>query len=253
MRKTGCARRNRHDIVTPDLHDTPMIYQRYAIYVTLPEGPLADFGARWLGWDSVRGAECPHPALSGLPRPVCDLTERPRKYGLHGTIKPPFFLAEGQSQTDLQRSFETLCADVQPLMLPPLTLARIGPFLALIIDGDQTPLAALAARVVQDLDMYRAPPTDAELSRRNRSKLSAAQAALLDRWGYPYVMDQFKFHITLTGPLSDKDRDATFAVLQGALDPLLEDSFAVPHLTLLGSDKTGRFHEISRIALGRPS
>jgi len=43
-----------------------MSYTRFAIYYVLPEGPLADFGADWLGWDVVRGVEAPQPDLPGL-------------------------------------------------------------------------------------------------------------------------------------------------------------------------------------------
>ena len=69
-----------------------MKFDRYAIYFT-PQGSLAEAGAAWLGWDLARGRTVAHPDVAGLD--VAALTETPRKYGLHATIKPPFVLAEG--------------------------------------------------------------------------------------------------------------------------------------------------------------
>ena len=71
-----------------------MSFTRYAIYYLPPAGALADFGARWLGWDVRRGAAAVQLDLPGLR----DATEAPRKYGFHGTLKPPFRLAEGQER-----------------------------------------------------------------------------------------------------------------------------------------------------------
>ncbi|PKP65441.1 MAG: phosphonate metabolism protein, partial [Alphaproteobacteria bacterium HGW-Alphaproteobacteria-8] len=68
---------------------------RFALYYAPPPGPLADFAADWLGWDATAGREMPHPIVPGLPGPVEELTRAPRKYGLHGTLKPPFRLAQG--------------------------------------------------------------------------------------------------------------------------------------------------------------
>ncbi|MGB0904967.1 MAG: DUF1045 domain-containing protein, partial [Mangrovicoccus sp.] len=123
-----------------------MTYQRYAIYYLPQPGPLADFGASWLGWDCQTGQAAAHPVLEGLPRPVSEITATPRKYGLHGTLKPPFYLAEGMDEAGLNTALDALCASAAPLSLSPLELSQLGGFLALKISGDQTPLADLASR-----------------------------------------------------------------------------------------------------------
>ena len=67
-------------------------FARYAVYYTPEPGPLADFGAAWLGWDIATGAEVAHPDLPGLPRPVTELTATPRKLRLsrhRETALPP--------------------------------------------------------------------------------------------------------------------------------------------------------------------
>lgn len=223
-------------------------FTRYAIYFT-PVGGLASFGAAWLGWDSAAGVEVAHPEVAGLPAPVAEITERPRKYGFHGTIKPPFHMAEGTRVSELEAETRALCTGLKPVTLDGLKLAALGQFLAVIPDSDTSALAELAATCVEALDRFRAPPTEAELERRRKSQLSPAQEAHLDRWGYPYVMDQFRFHLTLTGPMAPDDLEATRQALDPHLGPHLTRPYTIDALSLLGSDQTGRFHVIHRYTL----
>lgn len=223
------------------------MFTRYAVYVTpASDSALAAFGASWLGWDSAAGTPLPHPQV---PVDVATITATPRRYGFHGTVKPPFRLAKGKDEAGLQSALSDLCQSMAPVTLPGLRLARLGRFLALVPDGDATDLGALAARVVQELDPFRAPPTGAELAKRRASGLTAAQNAHLERWGYPYVLDQFRFHMTLTGRLDKDTAAATEAALTPHLDQLPLAPFRIDALTLLGEDGAGFFHEISRHGL----
>ena len=226
-----------------------MTYHRYAIYVTPRPGPLAGFGAAWLGWDLVAGAPCPHPDLPGLPRPVAEITATPRKYGFHGTIKPPFRLAEGCDADALAADLAAFCAATGPVTLAGLGLRRLGRFLALCPVGATDSLDALAAAVVARFDPFRAPPGAEELARRRAQRLTPRQDALLQRWGYPHVMEEFRFHMTLTGALPEADLAAVEAALAPVLAPLLPAPFIVDALTLLGADGEGRFHQIARVPL----
>ena len=230
------------------MHDKPQ-FSRYAIYYTPPNGALATFGAQWLGWDIETGCAVPHPAISGLPAPISEMTATPRKYGLHGTIKPPFRLADGTTTDGLKAAFSDLAAQLPAVSLDGLELTRLGGFLALTIRGDQTPLADLAGSVVQGLDAFRARPSEAELERRRKANLSPRQEELLMQWGYPYVMDEFRFHITLTGRLGRKDAETTKAALAPHIATLLPAPFSVGDLTLVGEDENGMFHEIHRYTL----
>ena len=54
---------------------------------------------------------------------------------------------------------------------------------------------------------YRAPLSAADRERRIKAKLSPRQIELMDQWGYPYVLDEYRFHMTLTGALLDNMRD----------------------------------------------
>lgn len=223
-------------------------FTRYAVYFT-PDGPLATFGAGWLGWDLETGAHVPHPDIAELPSSISELTDIPRKYGLHGTIKPPFRLADGTSFDDLNTTLNTLCATQPMLMMDGLRLAKIGSFLALIVDGDQTALSALAFDIVQGLDAFRAPASKDELERRRAANLTPHQDAHLLRWGYPYVGDEFKFHITLSGRNDPSTLQQTHDALLPHLDPILPKPFVVRDLSLVGEDVDGRFHLIRRVPL----
>ncbi|ETX27745.1 DUF1045 domain-containing protein [Roseivivax isoporae] len=224
-------------------------FERYALYYAPEPGALADFGASWLGWDAGAGMSRPHPDLPALPVPVADLTATPRKYGFHGTLKPPFRLAPGSTPAALHADAAALCATLAPVTLGALRLARIGRFLALVPEGGEEGLAALAAALVRGLDAHRAPPTEAESARRRAARLSPRQEALLARWGYPYVMEEFRFHLTLTGPLDPATRDATEAALGPVLAPLLPRPFRIGSACLFGEAPDGRFHLVHRYAL----
>lgn len=225
-----------------------MTYRRYAIYAA-PEGALWDAGSHWLGWDAARGAALPQPQVDGLPRPLAEITEAPRKYGFHGTVKPPFRLAEGVSPDDLAWATEALCLRLSPVVLAGLRLDRIGGFLALVPEAGVAALGDLAARVIEALDPFRAPPLADEIARRDPDRLTRRQRTYLDRWGYPYVMDEFRFHMTLTGDLATDDADTVAGVLAPWIAPHLPRPFVLDSLCLFGEAPDGRFHLVHRYTL----
>jgi hypothetical protein len=241
---------NHHWVILPQKEPT-LMFTRYAIYFTPLPGDLARLGAAWLGWDVAAGATVQHPDIAGVD--VENATKAPRKYGLHGTIKAPFILADGRTEQELANALSIFCTNQRRFTLDGLTLSQIGRFLALTDLGDSTHLNTLAADAVRSLDPFRTPMDATELNRKNRRGLSDQHRAYLHRWGYPYVMEFFQFHITLTGPLSDKDSAATHSALDAYLVPAIPSPLIVDSLTLCGEDKEGRFHQISRFALGEAS
>ncbi|MEM7722665.1 MAG: DUF1045 domain-containing protein [Pseudomonadota bacterium] len=223
-------------------------FRRYGIYV-VPDGALFDLGSAWLGWDSAAGAALPHPAIDGLPAPAKELTATPRKYGLHGTIKPPFRLAEGQSAKDLGDALTAFCATRPAVTIPALMLRLLGRFIALVPDAPAPGLADLAAATVEAFEPFRAPLNEAELAKRRKSRLTDRQEVLLQRWGYPYVMEEFRFHITLTGALEAAAIDPVLQSLKTHFSSHIGQPLPINHLSLMGEDADGRFHVIARYAL----
>ena len=224
-------------------------FRRYAIYYAPREGAFAGAVAAWLGWDPLRGQAVAHPDLTGLPKSLTELTEEPRKYGFHGTIKAPFRLAEGVGPDDLVSAVAALAARLQPVELTGLRLAALKGFVALLPEGDEADLLALGAEVVTELDHLRASLTEAEVARRRPHRLTPRQRDLLERWGYPYVLEEFLFHLTLTGAIEPPDVERVMAVLEPWLSPLLPRPFVIEDICLFGEDGAGRFHLLSRHAL----
>ncbi|WP_299352693.1 DUF1045 domain-containing protein [uncultured Shimia sp.] len=224
-------------------------YTRFAVYFAPQEGAFSDFANRWLGWDATRGVSCQPPSMSGLPMTFEDITATPRKYGFHGTLKPPFRLAKTSTRAALENDLAALAKRQAPVSMEGLELNQIGRFLALVPVGDTTELAALASEVVRDLDGHRADLIPEELARRRAARLSARQEANLMRWGYPYVMDDFRFHLTLTGKLPKAMIDPVRTSLTPVLAPLLPRPFVLKDLCLFGEGEAGRFHVLRRFAL----
>jgi hypothetical protein len=224
------------------------MFKRYAIYYTPPPGDFARRGAAWLGWDVQAGEAVAHPDIAGLD--IAKLTQRPRKYGLHGTVKAPFFLADATSAAQLTDGLAAFCKGQARVQLDGLALSQIGRFLALVPQGDTTALGSLAASANVVLDAFRAPLSEAEFTRKNAPYLTDQQRIYLKTYGYPHIMEYFRFHITLTGPLAPDQIDPVKTALHRYLGSETPAPFTIDSLTLCGEDAQGRFHEVERFAFG---
>ena len=223
--------------------------KRYALYYAPRPGAFADFAAAWLGWDAAKGQPAAHPDLGELPVPIAELTAEPRKYGFHGTLRAPFRLADGLEPATLATKVEGLAQRLPPVVCQDLVLQDLHGFVALIPRGNDQGVRALAQEVVRVSNAWRAPLTPAEIARRRPETLTARQRDLLIEWGYPFVMEAFQFHLTLTGKL-DPDIAATVrTVLEQTLAPLLPLPFAIEDLCLFGEDAEGRCHLLHRYPL----
>ena len=191
---------------------------RYAIYVAPdPGSPLAQFGAAWLGRDAETGARVARPALAGFsPERLEQVTETPRGYGFHATLVPPMRLAAGCTPGMLDDALAAFAAGRRPFLAPPLQLTHMKGFLALMLSAGSDAVQALEDDTIRTLERFRAPLTAAELARREDEGLSPRQEALFRAWGYPYVLDEFRFHMTLSCELDAPELQA----LQRALGPL---------------------------------
>lgn len=169
---------------------------RFAVYwAPQPDDPLHAAGSAWLGRDAETGASPPQPGVPDLPA----LTTEPRLYGLHATLKPPMRLAG--SYEAFRDAVRAAAGGLSPFLLPPLAATDLEGFLAL---RETTPCPALhdaCDSLVVALDAHRAPLTEAEIARRRPERLTERQREYLQRYGYPYVFEEFRFHVTLTNRL----------------------------------------------------
>jgi putative phosphonate metabolism protein len=212
-------------------------YPRYAIYyAAAPGSELDGFGSRLLGYDAWTGTDVP--VADGITQMVpdwCDLTLASRQYGFHATLKAPMSLADGKSEVDVL----TACAlfAETPRLIPSVTPAinSISGFIAVVPAEQCDALTQFAANCVRSFDCFRAPLTPEDRERRDPSSLTQRQREYLDRWGYPYVMEEFRFHMTLTDKLDGGRREPILTMLR--------DRFTSLGLGILEIDRIALFRQ----------
>lgn len=225
---------------------------RYAIYfVPARHSPLWRFGSSVLGYDADSGRMTDHPSseffISEFDQ---SYISEPQKYGFHATLKAPFTLSESASEQSLCEAAAAFAAERQTSHAEPLQIAALGPFLALVPSGDPSPLAILADDCVRDFDMFRAPTSADERARRLPASLTSRQRALLDRWGYPYVFDEFRFHMTLSSRL-EAQRQARFRRELERLYEPIRTSFTIDSIALFKQPSpSNRFQVLRRFEFG---
>ncbi len=228
--------------------------RRYAIYFAPRSGTVWwRFGARWLCRDAITGQEAKPYQVSGMTsESLLACTTEPRRYGFHATLKPPFALAQGVSEQALHVALENLAALQPAFSLGPLRVEVIGGFLALVAAHPPEALARLASSCVSTLDHLRELPGADELARRRSAGLSARQEALLKRWGYPYVMDEWRFHMTLTDSLQDAQRTLLQGWLQQKVARLSTEAMEFDSLCLFEQPGPGADFCLTRRITLRP-
>lgn len=219
---------------------------RYAVYFTpVQHDPLQQLAARWLGRNAFNNRETERPAIKGMAAAeIVSWTHDPRRYGFHATMKAPFRLAEGVEESEMLRALMYFTSRLDGVTIPRLKVASIGPFFALVPDTPVPALNQLANDVVVALDRFRAPLTEAEIARRRPEKLTPVQLINLKQWGYPYVFDEFQFHMTLTGPVPEKDHARINDVLNELFSPLLQSPVDVGNLALFVETAQGTPFEV---------
>ena len=223
-----------------------MSLPRYALYVTLPpEIPLAGFGASALGHECEGGNVVAQTVPSGLdPAAVAAATVAPSRYGFHATIVAPFRLAPGSTRGELISALRSFGAACKPCLVGRLRVALLSRFIALVAAAPTPAICALAVDTLAAFDAFRAPPSTADRERRIAAGLSGRQLALLDRWGYPYVHEEFRFHMTLAGPLPAADCEHWLAAYQTAFAPLAHHALVVDALSLLCQEEPDSYFRL---------
>lgn len=211
-------------------------FPRYAIYYAPEPGSTLDrLGAALLGYDAHRGAELAFPDAI----PFADwreLTQDPRKYGFHATLKAPMALAAGKDEAELLAACAEWAATPRAIPCIEPVVAPISGFIALVPAKPSAELQALAADCVRAFDPFRAALTEKDRARRNPSKLSPRQVEYLDRWGYPYVLDEFRFHMTLTGRVAPERAEPILSMLRAKLSDVTRGPLAIDRLALFRQD-----------------
>ncbi|UYN99068.1 MAG: DUF1045 domain-containing protein [Devosia sp.] len=214
---------------------------RFAIYYApSASDPLWERAAVWLGRDAATG-ELIDGAVAGIDRPrLLNLTQSAGRYGFHATLKPPMALADGYSPEQLRDRMRAFADETPSVPLGRLVLARLGGFLALVPETSSEDLQFLAGQVVEQFEDFRRPPSLREMADRAAGGLTERQSELLAAYGYPYVFDQFQFHMTLTDRLAEADMDEIEEAARTWFGPLLDTPLVLDRLSLFVEPDTGK-------------
>jgi putative phosphonate metabolism protein len=195
--------------------DTCDFRPRYAVYfVPADDHPLFRFGRAVLGYDCYSGEEPAPPPLPGIgPAELAALTREPRVYGFHATLKAPFRLLSPLAESDLMQEFATFVAAQNTIPVIAPCVRTLGAYIAVMARRPCDTLDQLAARCAEQFDRFRAPLASKERERRLAAGLDPTEIANLDRWGYPFVFDAFRFHMTLAGPVPPARRAEILALM----------------------------------------
>jgi len=225
---------------------------RYAIYfVPGAETSLYRFGASALGYDCYGAEACAFP--DGAEADWGDFTREPRVYGFHATLKPPFRLAEGYGEGILVRAVKDFAANRAAVLIGELAVRELGSFIALVPQSPRPLLNELAEACVREFDHLRATMSDQERARRLTPGLTDRQIVNLARWGYPYVCEDFRFHMTLTGALAVQKRDRALRFLCEKYEQVAGTaSVTVDRIVIARqSEPAARFQVLSASPLGQ--
>ena len=246
------------------MRDVTDVTGRFAIYAAPGTGSadaaaalLRERAEQWLG-RSAGGDPVTPGAPAGWTREAVDaITVSARRYGFHGTLKAPFRLAPGRTPEELDAALALFAAARQRVLIPRLRVARLGGFFALVPGAEVTVeaagLYALADEVVTAFDGFRAPPTEAELARRDPAALTPRQRELLEAWGYPYVLDEFRFHLTVTDRIPAGRQAAVERTLNGWFAASLGATVPVDALALFTEAEPGAPFTLRAVHPLRPS
>ena len=209
---------------------------RYAIYfVPAADSKLYRYGSSILGYDCYTGQ--PVDFLESFGAGAAnwnELTAAPRRYGFHATLKAPFHLSPSCTEPQLVNALQNFAGLGHAVHTFAPTVRILDDFFAIVPVQADAALDALAASCTTLFDAYRAPMSPQERARRIALGLNQSQIQNLDRWGYPYVLSEFRFHMTLTGKVPVRRRNAILGILLDGLHSAdVERSVALDRFALL--------------------
>ena len=208
--------------------------ERYGLYYApAVTSELWRHAAIWLGRDAATDSTLEADVGGIDPERRHAITKSARRYGFHATLKAPMALDGKLDAKDLDRALKAWTSAHAPLDIGPIVLRPIAGFLALVPDRQSGALTDFAARIVEDFDGFRAPIEADDKARRNvGGHLTARQLELLEEFGYPYVMEEFRFHMTLTDQIEPREQLSVSAAITAWFGPLIGQNMLLDRLVL---------------------
>lgn len=214
---------------------------RYAVYHTPePTAPLSIAASAWFGRDAFGRPATVQELPSGWSKERhAELVREPRRYGFHATVKAPFALADNATEQELLDAFSALTMSHEDIVIPSLVLCQVDGFFALVPEELNDMLNEFAGQIVRAFDRFRAPLTHSDIERRNPERLNGRQRAHLERWGYPFVFEEFFFHMTLTGRVNDGEASEVRDILEKHFSAFLGKPHTVSTIAIFVEPEPG--------------
>jgi hypothetical protein len=146
-------------------------------------------------------------------------------------------LADGKTEVQLTAACEVFAAKARRIPIIAPIVDSISGFIAVIPSRPSEEVLQLATDATRDFDAFRAPLTPEDRARRHPDKLTPRQRDYLDRWGYPYVMEEFRFHMTLTGRLGAERREPVVGWLRDRFVATGINTIAIDRIALFRQDE----------------
>lgn len=223
---------------------------RVAIYYTPgPTDALTETAARWLGRDAFDGQPRERGPVAGLDTATVDhWTDDARRYGFHATIVAPFRPVPETSLPAITAALDSFAARTPMVVIPRAIVRRHHGFFALVPDEPLEALTQLETATRGVFDAVRTPPTEADVAKRAAGGLTDRQIAYLRRYGYPYVMEFFAFHMTLTGRVPDALAPAFEAEVKARFAPFDGKPLRIDRLALFVEDAPGAPFRVAHVS-----
>jgi putative phosphonate metabolism protein len=213
---------------------------RFAIYFA-PAATTALWSraAAWLGRDASTDQKS-LPAPAELDTEVLHhATKSARRYGFHATVKAPMILREGTTRQGLEAALADFAESHRAVSVGAVEIRSLDGFLAIVPRLQPQALTDFVGLCVAHFEPFRAPMAASDRDGRVGKGLTARQIELLDQFGYPYVMEQFRFHMTLTDRLPAPERDIMLEAAQNWFAPAMPDELVLDRLSLFEEPQAG--------------
>ena len=233
-------------------------YSRYAIYYAPPkESSLEEFGRYWFGWDPLNAKLINNKhRINYLNRfgikNLINIDKNvliPKKYGFHGTLIPPFKLNKNYSTNTLFKKTEDIAKKFKKFKFYKFKLKKINNFYAFVQNKKNNNINKLSNRLVRELFKFRSPLTKKEIDRRNPSKLSKLQLNILYKWGYPYIMSEFNFHMTLASEVTGNKLYFELKKIEKNKEIILNEINNFDKIYIFGENQKGMFENLENFSL----
>jgi len=233
-------------------------YSRYAIYYAPPkESSLEEFGRYWFGWDPLNAKLINNKRrINYLNRfgikNLINIDKNvliAKKYGFHGTLIPPFKLNKNYSTNTLFKKTEEIAKKLKKFKFYKFKLKKINNFYAFVQNKKNNNINKLSNRLVRELFKFRSPLTKKEINRRNPSKLSKLQLNILYKWGYPYLMSEFNFHMTLASEVTGNKLYLELKKIERNKEIILNEINNFDKIYIFGENQKGMFENLENFSL----